>query len=94
MTRIYAGRNSLPLYRQSGMMTRFGLGISRSTMAGWMIREGQMVQPVINLMRDTILEYDLIQMDETPVQVLKEPGKVASSKSYMWVQRALCANEK
>jgi hypothetical protein len=26
-------------------------------------------------------------MDETPVQVLKEPGKTAQSKSYLWVQR-------
>ena len=26
-------------------------------------------------------------MDETPVQVLKEPGKRAQSKSYIWVQR-------
>ena len=26
-------------------------------------------------------------MDETPVQVLKEPGRAATSKSQMWVQR-------
>jgi hypothetical protein len=26
-------------------------------------------------------------MDETPVQVLKEPGKAAQSKSYLWLQR-------
>jgi transposase len=79
--------DGLPLYRQSGMLTRIGLGISRGTLAGWMIQEGRMVQPVINLMRDKLLEYGIIQMDETPVQVLKEPGKTAISKSYMWVQR-------
>ncbi len=26
-------------------------------------------------------------MDETPVQVLKEPGKRAQSTSYLWLQR-------
>jgi transposase len=34
-----------------------------------------------------MLEYDIIQMDETTVQVLNEPGKRAQSKSYIWVQR-------
>jgi len=34
-----------------------------------------------------LLAYDILQMDETPVQVLKEPGKTAQSKSYLWLQR-------
>jgi len=42
---------------------------------------------VINLLRDRLLAYDIIQMDETPVQVLKEPGKSGQSKSYLWLQR-------
>jgi hypothetical protein len=45
------------------------------------------VQPLINLLRDYLLAYDIIQMDETTVQVLKEPGKSAQSKSYLWLQR-------
>jgi transposase len=45
------------------------------------------IQPLINLMRDRLLAYDILQMDETTVQVLKEPGKSAQSKSYLWVQR-------
>ncbi len=52
-----------------------------------MIRSGTLVQPLINLLRDRMLEYDIIQMDETTVQVLNEPGKRAQSKSYIWVQR-------
>ena len=36
---------------------------------------GILVQPLINLLRDRFLEYDIIQMDETTVQVLKEPVK-------------------
>lgn len=52
-----------------------------------MIKSGMLIQPLINLMRDQLLEYDIIQMDETPVQVLKEPDKQAQSKSYIWLQR-------
>ena len=52
-----------------------------------MLRAGTLVQPVINLLRDRLLSYDIVQMDETTVQVLKEPGKAAQSKSYLWLQR-------
>jgi hypothetical protein len=33
------------------------------------------------------VDYDIVQMDETTVQVLKEVGKTAQSKSYLWLQR-------
>ncbi len=52
-----------------------------------MIRAGQLIQPLINLLRDRLLTYDILQMDETAVQVLKEPGKTAQAKSYLWLQR-------
>ncbi|MBF0340500.1 MAG: transposase [Magnetococcales bacterium] len=61
--------------------------MSRTTLANWMIRSGHLVQALINLIRDGMLEYGFIQMDETTVQVLHEPGKATSSKSFMWVQR-------
>ncbi|HAT48879.1 MAG TPA: IS66 family transposase, partial [Alphaproteobacteria bacterium] len=34
-----------------------------------------------------MLDYGIIQMDETGVQVLKEPDRPATSKSFMWIQR-------
>ena len=52
-----------------------------------MIQAGTLIQPLINLLRDQLLVYDIMQMDETTVQVLNEPGKTAQSKSYLWVQR-------
>ncbi|MCF6263854.1 MAG: IS66 family transposase, partial [Xanthomonadales bacterium] len=61
--------------------------IPRATLSNWMIRSGMLIQPLINLLRDQMLDYDIIQMDETPVQVLKEPDKRAQSKSYIWLQR-------
>ena len=79
--------DGLPLYRQAALLSRFGgSDLSRNTMAASIVRVGQAVQPVINLMRDHLLESPLIYGDETHVQVLKEVGKSAQSKSYMWAQ--------
>ena len=74
-------QDALPLYRQETILQRIGVDLPRATLANWMIRAGQLVQPLINLLRERLLAYDIIQMDETPVQVLKEPGKPAQSKS-------------
>ena len=80
-------QDALPLYRQEVILQRIGVDIPRATLANWMIRVGHLVQPLINLLRDRLLAYDIVQMDETPVQVLKEPGRAAQSKSYLWLQR-------
>lgn len=50
------------------------------------IDESKALQPMANLMRDTLLDGSVMHIDETTVQVLKEPGKKATNKSYMWVQ--------
>jgi transposase len=80
-------QDALPLYRQEQILQRIGVDIPRATLANWMIQAGQLVQPLINLLHDHLLAYDIVQMDETTVQVLKEPGKTAQSKSYLWLQR-------
>jgi len=54
--------------------------------AGSIVRVGQLVQPVINLLRDEVLDAPLVFGDETELQVLKEPGRNAQTKSYMWAQ--------
>jgi transposase len=79
-------QDGLPLYRQAALLGRFGGDISRNTLAASMIRTGFAVQPIINLLRDQLLEADLILGDETVVQVLKEPGRAPQSKSYLWAQ--------
>jgi transposase len=79
--------DGLPLYRQAALLGRFGgSDLSRNTLAASVVRVGQAVQPIINLLRDHLLEAPLVYGDETTVQVLKEPGKSAQSKSYMWAQ--------
>lgn len=77
--------DALPLYRQSEMFKRIGIALDRTNMANWMIKCGELVQPVINLLIDHLHQQPYIHMDETTLQVLEEPGKPAQSKSYMWV---------
>lgn len=79
--------DALPLYRQEDILKRAGIDLPRATLANWMLKLGELVVPLINLLRDTVLECGVVQMDETTVQVLKEQNKAASTKSYMWVQR-------
>lgn len=80
--------DSLPLYRQSTILGRFGIEMNRTTLANWMIKCGELVQPLINRFEEQLLNQPYIHMDETPVQVLNESGKTAESKSYMWVRSA------
>lgn len=79
--------DGLPLYRQAALLGRFGgTDISRNTVAASMVRVGQAVQPVMNLLRDELLDAPLVFGDETELQVLKEPGRKAQTKSYVWAQ--------
>ncbi|MCP4551322.1 MAG: IS66 family transposase, partial [Bacteroidetes bacterium] len=79
--------DALPLYRQEKMFSRIGVHISRATMANWLIHGAQKCQPLVELCEQQIRSGPLINIDETPVQVLNEPGRSNTSKSYMWIFR-------
>lgn len=87
-------QDALPLYRQEQLFKRIGIEIPRNTLANWMLKTGDLIQPLINLCRDQLLSGPVIQCDETPIQVLKEKGKSPSSKCYMWVQVGGLPDEK
>ncbi len=76
--------DALPLYRQHQQFVRIGVELSRTTLARWMVRVGELVVPLVNLLRDELVERAYLLMDETTVQVLKEPGKAPESKSQLW----------
>ena len=79
--------DGLPLYRLEKMFPRIGVTLLRATMAYWVIRCGDLIEPLIAKMHANQIAYDILQMDETTVQVLKEKGRAPQSKSYMWVRR-------
>jgi transposase len=76
----------MPLYRQAGLLRRFGGDISSNTIAASIVRVGLATQPVVNLMRDTMLDAYVIYCDETTFQVPKEKGRQPQTKSYLWAQ--------
>lgn len=81
--------NSVPLYRQEKDWEQVGIGLSRATMANWIIRSSEdHLKPVVDRLRKELLSRDIIHCDETPVQVLKEDGKKPQTKSYMWLYRS------
>ncbi len=80
-------QDALPLARQEKQFARIGAEISRATLARWMIQLATLVQPLIHLLRERLLQYDYIGMDETRIQVLKEPDRIAESQSCIWAQQ-------
>jgi transposase len=79
--------DALPLYRQEKGFARDGIQISRQTLAGWMTQLLGPLNPVAEAMQRLLRQGRVIHVDETPLQVLKEPGREASQQSYMWVYR-------
>ncbi len=77
--------NGLPLYRQSEDYKRIGANLSRQVLSNWMIKSSHLLEIIYHRMKDDLVNTDIIHADETVVQVLKESGKKASSKSYMWL---------
>ena len=78
--------NSIPLYRQEADWKQLGVKLPRATLANWVIKCGiDYMEPVYGQLHQHLLERDIIHADETPCQVLKEEGKTAQSKSYMWL---------
>ena len=78
--------DALPLYRQVSILKRASGELTRQTMARWLIQVSEKLIPLYNLLQEKLLDSNYLQMDETTVQVLKEDGKRATSKSYMWVR--------
>lgn len=77
--------NGIPLYRQSQDYARVGLSLSRQTLSNWIMRSSDLLDVIYQSMKNALTKHSVLHADETTVQVLKESGKKAKSKSYMWV---------
>jgi hypothetical protein len=76
------------LYRQETYWKQIDIEISRQTMANWLILAStRWLSIIFERMHQLLLKRDIIHADETGLQVLHEPGRSASSKSYMWLYR-------
>lgn len=74
-----------PLYHlEKQLHARYGIDCSRQTMARWLIELVVPLQPMVNLLKDEVIEYDIASCDATTLQVLNEPGRAAETKSYVY----------
>ena len=77
-----------PLYRQEQELNRSGIQLSRQTMSNWLLRASDdWLTPIYEKMKKRLAKENVLHADETTLQVLREPGKSAQSKSYMWLYR-------
>ena len=77
--------DSLPLYRQSVILKRdTGIEISRSTMDGWVMQVGGLLQPIVRVVQSNLLAGSYIQADETPVGVQMHDKSGKNHKAFLW----------
>jgi len=77
-----------PLYRLEQNIQGLGLTISRQTMANWMMAGADLLDPIYNRMHEILITRDIVQADETKLQVIKEQGRSATTDSTMWLYRS------
>src|ERR1039457_7148112 len=77
--------NHTPLNRQSMILERdIGLGISRATLDGWVLKVGELLVPMVAAMRQELISGSYIQADETPVDVQMHEGRGKNHQAYLW----------
>lgn len=75
-----------PLNRIEDHFNRYDIQLSRQVMASWVIKvANNHLVKIYNAMKKIILEKEIIFSDDTEIQVLKEEGRLATTKSHMWV---------
>ncbi|MHB1948134.1 MAG: IS66 family transposase [Gammaproteobacteria bacterium] len=75
----------IPLYRQAKIWNRVDIDLPRSTLCGWLMKVGEICEPLVNLLHRNLIAENYLQADESPIQVLNEPGRNNTSKSYLWI---------
>jgi transposase len=82
----YAG--GMPLYRIEKGFQYDGVVISRQNMASWVIKCAELyLVAIYMLLKSFLLKETALHADGTTVQVLREPGRAAQTKSCQWVYR-------
>lgn len=79
--------NGMPLDRIYKEYERNDIHISKQVLANWVIQCAERyLGTMYDYLRQELLQFRVLQADETPVFVTKD-GRPANSKSFMWVYR-------
>ena len=77
---------AVPLHRQEKDLASKHIPLLKATMSNWILTAAKKwCLPVVEKMHDLLLTSSVIHADETPVQVLHEEGRKATTESKMWV---------
>ena len=74
----------LPLYRQSQIFEREGIGLDRSTLADWVGKSTALLEPLADAIGRHVLAGEAIFADDTPVRMLA-PGTGKTQTARLWV---------
>lgn len=77
----------LPLYRQEAIFARHGIELGRTTLAEWIGVIGWQLQPLVDRLREKLLESPVLHADETPVAQL-DPGAGKTKRAYLFAYRS------
>lgn len=80
-------QDHIPLHRQSKIWERYKNSIPVSTLCDWVLKSAEKCAPIYELLKKSLMNYDILAADETPLQVMSETGRENKQKSYMWVYR-------
>ena len=73
----------LPYYREEERLQRLGVSIPRSTIARWMIRLAERLDPLIERLRQAALASAVASVDETSIKLL-DPELAYARNAYLW----------
>ncbi len=86
--------NEMPLYQQEKEFKRNGIFINHLDMVNWVIISAdKYLKRTYERMRTSLLFREILTADETTTQILKEPGRKATTKSYMWLYKTVSEEE-
>ena len=73
----------LPLYRQSEILARHGIEISKQTLCDWVMQCADLLRPIVEEMKPDLLLSPKIHTDDTVIPVLEE-GRSTTKEGRLW----------
>ena len=75
----------LPIHRQHRMLAPAGITINRGSPSLWANRAIALLKPIHDTQWRSVLDSDIIEIDETPIRAGRQPGKPSSiKKGFLW----------
>jgi transposase len=74
-----------PLYRVQQELARFGVEITRTTLADWVNAAATALEPLHHLVRQDLMGGSYLQIDETPVRVMDPEVEGRAATGWLWV---------